>query len=87
MVHSMADSKASGFSKVVQKHSLRAKERVSYRLIYYSSLFSHSFIDRLIDHLLLLHIFFHFILFNFISTLVSASATINWIYVHVDTET
>lgn len=29
MVHSMADSKASGFSKVVQKHSLRAKERVS----------------------------------------------------------
>lgn len=30
MVHSMADSKASGFSKVVQKHSLRAKERVSF---------------------------------------------------------
>ena len=29
MVHNMADSKTSGFSKVVAKHSLRAKERVS----------------------------------------------------------
>jgi hypothetical protein len=26
----MAESKSSGFSRVVQKHSLRAKERVSF---------------------------------------------------------